>query len=679
MTYFFITDQNTIYDALIEKNLKCYLLTSEFTVGFDSPGLVIKTININGINHDICLTETNGKCAKDIDNQISKLENVCMVNSSGPQESSQFNFDMMLTQLNEKSKIAEVKRLWINDVNELKTLNVTNSSVLIENSDLKNISQFYLTKSLLDYYWKHSKLTSINEIKLTLQDYYVMTLLAQQEEEIAESTQSAYFTVKVSHEGIEGKLFNYQKYKFPTFEQANTAINKSTTFMVVKSKYNETHVAKPMLFNISSLIKISRKFENIESILKSLYDRGFISNPYTKNHTLPSSIVSSLINNMENYGNRYNHVISHIKAYGLTQNHLDKHIKDNYVNDQVYSVDRSHAILPLPSNSISTLTESELYIYDLIVLRYFTIFMPNSVKYSKKIEAIGNNNMKLKFERTGDLLFGCSVFESTINKIFYETDANTIRIRNLLPVGSVINIDSLNAEVKGNVSNLSKELNELQLINKLNNMGRKMIPRKLKLRYRNFSIGDATTWHKKIEYLEEHGIISRNDDNTFSIYQHGKKLLEKTKAYLINIDNLNNLHVDLVKILSNERNIYEVLINHISLLKSLENSPNFSFSKPPNYKKIITNYKCRCGHTLRLFDNFIGCSDYPNCKISISKTIQSKDSYTLTELDFVELLSNGETSSLIEQFQFKSGVKSNILLTLSDSGKVTYKFINKKL
>lgn len=677
MTNLFITDQDTIFDYLNSKNFLCILLTTSFDVRFNSAGKVIKSIDVKGVNFDICLNITNNKNIEQINYEIEKLESVCLINVTVPQEKSQFNFDMMLSQINDKDKIVDVKRIWINDISQLNSLNINDSKLLLDNADFKNISQYYLVKSLVNDYWSHSRITSVSNIVLTLQDYYIISLILKQEDEISKSEQTTFFTVSASYQNIEGKLLKHKKSKFKTFDEANSINSQLSTFMVIKSKYKETNVSKPLLFTISSLVKASSKIENIENIIQSLYQQGFITNPYTNNHTLPTDIIPLLIKNMEEFGNRYNHIISHIESYGISLESRKRHIENNYSNDYYYSIDKTHAILPLPGNP-NILSEHELYVYDLIVLRYFTMFMPNSIRYTKQVEAVSSENITLKLEKSGDLLLGCSVFKNTINTIFFESDPIVKSIKSTLPIGSIVNKNDLNLEVKGNVSSIAKELNETQLISKLTNMGKKMIPRKSKLRYRNFSVGDATIWHKHIDYLEKHRIIFRNDDKTFSITQSGKEILKSTKSFILNIDNLNNLHIDLVKVLTNERNVNDVLKDHLSLLKSLENTSNFTQIKAPNYKKIISSNMCKCGHELREFKDFIGCTNYPNCKLSISKVITSKDSYILTELDFVELIKNGLTTSVIEQFEFKSGKKANIVLALNDAGKVNYRFINNK-
>lgn len=678
MTYIYITDQKSIYNVLLEKKLTCYYFNSNFSVKFDAPGVLIKELDISGMKHNICLSGGNSRILKDINSLVKSNSNVCLVNATSPCEKSQFNFDMLLTQLSERQNISQVMRLWINDINDLIQLDSLNQTNMIANEDFKNISQFYLLKKLIDDYWSNSKIISKEGTNLTLQHYYVLSLIVNQDQIISSKTQSTYYTANASCNEMNGKLYHFKKYKFQSINQVRSLILQPSTFMIIKSKYSESNVAKPLLYTISSLIKATSKVKNFNSTIQSLFEKGLITNPNTKNHTIPQSLVSSIIQNMELYGIRYNHVLSHVKSYGIDRDMLKQHISDNYVNDYIYDKDRSHAILPIPSTKLLNLNEDELYVYDLLVLRYFTMFMPNGVKYTKKVEAVSSNNTRIILVKNGDLHLGCTLLENTINKIFQEISTDTKILKESLKVGSVIEHNSISFDIKGYVSNTTKELNENQLIGKLSNMGKNLIPRKMKLKYRNFGIGDAISWRSCIDQLESRNLIIRNDDKTISLSDKGMKFRNETKAYLLNIENLNNWHIDMVKVLTGEKSINEVLVNHISSIKTLENSVDYKSMHGPNYKKIIANSKCKCGCALKEYSSFIGCSSFPICKVTLPKVITSNDSYQLTEHDFKDLLTLGETTTLIEKFEFKSGNRADIYLKLNEHGKVTYKFSNHK-
>ena len=199
MTNLYITNQRSIYEFLAENNLNCYLFHSIYDVKIDSPGVVIKTLKIADTTYNICLTEMNGSSINDIDNEIRKHDYVCLVNASSPNEESQFNFDMMLSQLSEKNKISCIKRLWINDVNEIYSLDLVNTGTMRDNSDFKNTSQFYLAKKLIDNYWQNSKITSQDDTKLTLQHYYILALLVSHDNKIDADVQSTYLTLTASY------------------------------------------------------------------------------------------------------------------------------------------------------------------------------------------------------------------------------------------------------------------------------------------------------------------------------------------------------------------------------------------------------------------------------------------------------------------------------------------------
>lgn len=679
MKILYVTDNKNYFDQLTTNGYSCYYCDSEFMVGFNTVGTVIKIIKIKNKTYEICLNSTKSKQINDVDQIISESKSTILVNLFNPSEKAQFNFDMMVSQLENKHNIVEIKRIWINDPGILLRALDTDVDLLQDNIDYKNISHFYLAKKLIDYYWHNSSAVSHSSIKLSIHQYYILSLLLQHEEQMKGNTLSDFYTVEINLDKINGKVMRNGKYKFKTIEDANKVYSLAkNNFTIIKSKYAERTSSKHLLFTFPSIVKIAKDKANIEEVLRNLYKKGYITNPDTRTPFIHSSMVEKLINNLTLFDKRYSHLIDHIESHGVSEGCITDHIKNNYVNDYVVSMDHTHAILPLPKDNLFELSHNELSIYDMIVSRYMSVFLPAPKAFSKIIEGYGSANTSIVLKKNSDIYFGSNIFECSKLDVFEELLIDTNYYKTLYPIGSQIELNSNNMDIKGNITKSINPLNRKQIINKLINMGKPMLSKKDKAKYRHFSIGDAQKWNMYIEKLELSNIISRDDDKAYFITPEGLSFIMNSKSPLLNTDNLNNLYIDLVNIFTGYKNIETVLSAHIIAMDTYEQSLAYSKTLIPNYSFLINNFKCTCGAALKEHENFLGCSTYPNCNFVISKRIISGDEYVLTERDLVELLQKKRTSSIIENFTFKSGKKANITLEINASNRIGYVFCNKK-
>jgi DNA topoisomerase-3 len=92
----------------------------------------------------------------------------------------------------------------------------------------------------------------------------------------------------------------------------------------------------------------------------------------------------------------------------------------------------------------------------------------------------------------------------------------------------------------------------------------------------------------------------------------------------------------------------------------------------PNKKKEETGISCPiCGDGKMIDRNkFYGCSNYPNCKFSISKTIANKK---IKKTEILKLCEEGKTNKL-EGFKSKKGKSFSASIIINDKGKTEFKF-----
>jgi len=675
MRQLYVTDEPKTHELLIKEGKTCFLSKLSLSLSLDSVGTVIKPFYVDEKKYDVCLSAFNKEIISEIDNQLSLNDENILINTFSSTEKGQFIFDMLLFHLTNKEKITKVNRIWANDTNQLTNEIRANIEDFNENSEYKALSQYYMAREILDTYWTTSKITSHSNLQLTMHQYYILNLINEAEEKIKESKQSTFFKICASLGNLTGEVSSKGFSKFFGIEEANTVYNQmNKSFVIIKSNYKERHTQKAALFSMQELIKYASGIPNIGEVLKNLYNKGFITNPNTKNHYLSADQFDLVIQYKDSLPKRYSHLISHVEKYGLQEDILRRHFVTNYVNELVVTTDHTHAILPIPCEKFNELSENEIAIYDLLVTRFLSIFLPPPIKYTKKIEAINSNNLKLNVSRESYLSYGSDIFELRNDTVFEELDIDTSSFKYTYPVGSGILPKDIMFSITGNVSKTPQPMTKMQLNNMLMNMGKRIIPKHLKSKYRHFLIGDPLKWQHYVDKLLMNNLILKDDKNRYILTDLGKSFIGNSKSFLINLKNLNSLYVDQVKILVNSKNMFEVIENHVRTIETLYNCKSYSESKPANYKYIVNNYSCVCGAKLKDHENFIGCTNYPNCKFTLSKDIRSGNEYRFTEKDIVELLTIGETSTVIQNFKFKSGKSSNIKFKLDESNKVTYSF-----
>jgi DNA topoisomerase IA len=370
--------------------------------------------------------------------------------------------------------------------------------------------------------------------------------------------------------------------------------------------------------------------------------------------------------------------MNHADEAGYSSDSLYSHIVKEYTDELSTSEDKTHGIIPYPFTDIGMISKNELELYDLIVHRFFTIFLPYARHYKKTIEAYNKNQVSLILEKDAYIRYGCDIFELNKERIYEEINIDTDTIESMFSIGTTINAVDLKIQVEGNLTKDIKKYSHKQLINKLMNMGKKMTQRKQVSKLKNYVIGDDVKWKTYIEKLEIEDLIEIDDDKSYGLSKSGQAYIDRSKAYLFDISNLNALVVSMIGILNGHNSFSEVIQEHISTLQSLVNSINMKQAYPANYKYITNNYNCPCGNSLKNHENFLGCSDYPKCKFSLSKSITSGSHYTFTETDLIELLIRKKTSVIIPDFIFKSGKTGNVTFKLNNDNKLQYVFHNIK-
>ncbi|MBI9015027.1 MAG: hypothetical protein JEZ08_22540 [Clostridiales bacterium] len=676
-----LTDDIKIKELSDSKNFNCIYTKGNFSISLNDVGKVIDEFTINHKNFSVCLQEYHKNDNLNIAKSINEnVEQVDIINAFRPTDRSQFNFDMMYILLKNKEKVNEVYRGWFNSYQEFDDFKIQETLSLPTNTEFKNRRMSYMAKLIINSYWTSNSTCSHSNQTLTIDHYYILSLLLEQEELVKSNQQNLYYTLNTKYKDISGKLLYKKKGKFKDIDSVTEVYNNSKgKFQVFRSKFKTRHTSKPTLFTKPSILKETDKIENNTEILNSLFVKGYITNPNTRNHNIPSSMIGTLIDNSQQFPQRYSALIEHINLHGIKGNSLYDHISANYVDNQSVEKDNTHAIIPLPGVNVNLLGDDELVIYDKIVKRYYSIYLHPPEKYSLKVEAFNKSDVCLMLEKDAYVKYGSDIFEMRKESIYEELDINVNDLRYDFEVGSTITPEPIETEINGNLSREIKPLNKKQLLNKLTNMGKKMVSRHLQTKYRHYQIGNSSSWRTNIKYLEDQDLIVLDDTNHYSITETGYEFIDKSKAFLFNIENLNSLYIPIINIFIGKSKLRNVIQSHIETMESISKGPIYRDVKSANYNYIINNYKCNCGMKLKDHANFIGCTNYPTCKFTISKEKKAGDNiYKYSEKDIIELLTTGQTTTVIKDFKFKSGKTGNVTFKLNDSNRISYVFHNKK-
>lgn len=680
MVRFYLTDDYDIYKRASSICEHVYLIKTTYSIKVNGAGTQL--IRVQTGKHDVLLsiTEFNSSDRLSLEQALRLHDDVTLVNIYKATQQSQFAFDILLTQLKDSENITDVRRLWLNDINDLKKENLL-SNTLESNKEYLRYRLYHLVIEAVNSFWMHSPITSNENCKLNLFHYYILSLIYESSEAVRADKQQAFFQIDSQLPGIKGKLQYKGRHMFSSFDEAEgIKIKIDGPLMVYSSKYSEKECVKPLLFTFPSLAKEFSKLTTLKEVVTNLYTKGYITNPFTNNTTLPSSVISTLQSRLDDLSSRYEYPLSLIEKAGLTGVLLDTHLKEQYQNDYLFMSDKTHAILPIPNKDLAILSDTELEVYDAIVFRFLTMFFSNPIKFSKRITLSNTSDISIKYVKEGYLSFGHEILSNDASNEETEQSAveNADYISKLLPIGTIIYPNDLNLKVSGNLSRAAKHASKRQIITSLINMGKSSLNRKKILKDRNNILGDSAQWNNHVEYLENLSLIDVDDKKLYFLTSKGHSFLQNAKSYLVNCENLTKLYRPIQSVLDGCSNPLTLIENQVKSVLELEFSPTLSKRRPANYQFIVNNHKCPCGEALKLHENFIGCSAYPKCKFSIPKSLNGHLELILSENNIIELLTKRETSEVFKDFVFRSGKKGTFKLALDSENKLAYHFLNVK-
>jgi len=349
-----------------------------------------------------------------------------------------------------------------------------------------------------------------------------LAILVKRQKEINEFVPKTYWEVDAIFNGYRSVWIDLKENDSKIFDKkkaeqiANEVRGKEGIVTLVENKKNKQ--MPPLLYDLTELQrdcnkKYSFSAKQTLSIAQDLYEkRKLITYPRTDSRYLSDDMISKIkntilkINNVDRYKDFSDYVI------GLEKLPLGKRIIDNS------KITDHHAIIPTEVNiNISSLSDNEFKVFDLIVRRFLSVFYPDYIYNSTKIIT------------TVDLYNFITKGNTVIQKGWTTLNVqnkNSKKEEDILPdVKKGDHVINESAEVTEKQTVPPKMYNEASLLSAMENAGRFVDDESLREQLKDGGLGTPATRAAIIERLIQVGYIIRKGKNLIPT-DKGMKLIE---------------------------------------------------------------------------------------------------------------------------------------------------------
>lgn len=233
-----------------------------------------------------------------------------------------------------------------------------------------------------------------------------LKLVVDRELEIQNFKPQTFYEVSADFDGYNGKYHEKENQgRFETRKEAQTFISSLSDKGTIKRVTRRKQVSKaPELFSLQTLQSEAGKqfgytMSETLKIIQGLYDDGFLSYPrtdssyVTKNTAATFPTLLKTVSKRKALTEKVNDVLADTKQIATIQ-------KDSkYVNDK--KVEDHDAILPTTEYPNRNLSKQEENVYDLVVRRFLSIFLPPLIIEKTKIVTDIDGNL---FNTNGNVL-----------------------------------------------------------------------------------------------------------------------------------------------------------------------------------------------------------------------------------------------------------------------------------
>lgn len=570
------------------------------------------------------------------------------------------------------------KRLWISSM--------TDVSILEGFSNLKDSKEYdnlYLSakcRSEADwlvginatraYTLNYNTLLSIGRVQTP-----TLAIIVDKQKEIDNFQSKDYYEIINDYGNFKGTWFNKEDNSTKIFDKlkANNIAKKVNNFDGSVESINK-EVKKqlpPLLYDLTELQRdCNKKFgfsaKKTLSIAQNLYEnKKMITYPRTDSRYLSDDMKQKVKNVLLKLKSTQKYNLYADYVLNMENIPFSKRIIDNS------KITDHHAIIPTDVNiNIQKLTQDEIKVYNLIVIRFICVFYPNYEYFITKIVT----NVKNEFF----ISKGTTVLKYGWLEIYKNLDTDKIKEEKpqkednqKLPEvkkGDKVFVESVKVEKKKTMP--PKPYTEATLLSAMENAGRFVEDEQLKEKLKESGLGTPATRAAIIERLISVGYIIRNKKNLIPT-EKAKKLIEIVPDELKSAQTTGRWEKGLTSISNgkmSDKKFMESIKRYVNflVLESQNIKENVIFENEKQQLKKGAIGKCPLCKNGKIFEGTKSfyCSNWKNdCKFTIWKNSLEKYGVNLNRKMMYKLL-KGEELEKLNIFMPQTGEKCTAKLTL---------------
>lgn len=358
-----------------------------------------------------------------------------------------------------------------------------------------------------------------------------LSIIVERQKEIDNFDAKPYHEIKAYYEGFWGIWFNKDDKVTKIFDEDNAKQIlekiKDKDGKVINIEDEEKKQPAPLLYDLTELQRdCNKKFgysaKKTLSIVQSLYEtRKMVTYPRTDSRYLSDDMIPKISSTLKK--------LSFVQEYkkfaeiiiGLEKLPISKRIIDNS------KVTDHHAIIPTESNfKIDSLNPEEKNVFNLIAIRFMSVFYPNYIYSIKKVTVDIENEFFLSKGTTiiqkgwAELYSELDKSKEKKNKTEENQDEQT-----LPPVTVGDNLKVINTEILNKKTQPPKHYTEASLLSAMENAGRFVEDEAIKEQMKDSGLGTPATRAAIIERLISVNYIERKGKALIPT-EKGIKLIE---------------------------------------------------------------------------------------------------------------------------------------------------------
>ena len=447
-----------------------------------------------------------------------------------------------------------------------------------------NISK-YLTDSVMKATSRYIQLSAGRVQTPTL------SILVDREKEIKEFIPEPYWMIKADLEG--GILADHKRGKIFDKKEADSILKncENKDALVESINLRESKKRPPVPFDLGTLQSEAYGLfgfspKKTQQVAQNLYIEGYTSYPRTSSQKLPKSIG-------------YDKILKKLGKNNTFKKHISK-LKKPYFPKEGKKKDEAHPAIHPTGLIPKKLSTDSQKIYELIVYRFISVFSADAVTETMKVDLdIGNEEFTFSRRKTAKLgWLEHYPYRKIENDVFPD-----IKEEDVLKVLEIICDEK---ETKP-----PARYNQASLIRELEKRG----------------LGTKSTRANIISILYDRKYI---EGKQIEVNQLGEQLIDTMKKYCDKITSEeltrqfeNELQEIIKGSIEKDTVIEEAKVEVTSILEDIENKKlKIGEELYEAYKESRIVGKCKCGNNLILISSprtgsiFVGCSGYPDCKVT---------------------------------------------------------------